>query len=92
MNDLTNAENAALVMWTRSDHTHDAFLAAVRQAVGITEGRYEQAEDHRILFLREELAAVRDLAYRGANEHGARDAVEAIFERAGRALNAEASR
>jgi hypothetical protein len=45
-----------------------------------------------IRFLREELTAIRDLAYRGANEHGARDAVEVIFDRASKALNAEAGR
>lgn len=39
--------------------------------------------------LREELAAVRDLAYRGTSGDGDRDALEAIHARACRALNEE---
>ncbi len=48
MTATTAAENAALVMWTGSDHNHAAFMAAVREAIRITEARYEQAEDFRL--------------------------------------------
>lgn len=88
-NTLTDAENAALVMWTASDRSHRPFMAAVRHAIGLTEGRLERSEDHRLAFLREELAAVRDLAYRGTSGDGAADALEAIHQRACRALNEE---
>jgi hypothetical protein len=89
-NNLTDAENAALVLWTNSDHTHDAFMAAVRQAIGNTERRHNRADDVHIAFLRAELAAIRDLAYCGSGSPA--DAVEAIRTRANRALDAEAAR
>jgi hypothetical protein len=87
-NSLTDAENAALVLWTRSDHSHGNFMEAVREAVARTERRFEQSEDHRIACLRDELAAIRDLAYRGSGD-GAADALKAIHQRACRALNEE---
>lgn len=86
-NDLTSAENAALVIWSSRWASRDTLLAAVREAVAITERRCKQSEDHRIAFLREELAAVRDIAYRGAGDPAS--ALDAIHARACRALNEE---
>jgi hypothetical protein len=85
---LSDAENAALVLWTRSNHGHDAFRAAVRQAVEITERRYESSEDYRAALLGQTLAEIRDIAYR-ASGAGAIDALTEIHRRASRALNRE---
>jgi hypothetical protein len=38
------------------------------------------------------MAAIRDIAFRGSNDAGARDAVEAVFVRASKALETEANR
>ena len=45
-----------------------------------------------VSFLRAEMAAIRDIAFRGSNDAGARDAVEAVFVRASKALETEANR
>ena len=84
MTDLTTAENAALVIWTANGSSRETLLAAVREAVRITERRYEMAEDAHAAILEGELAAIRDLAYRGVGSP--KDALEAIHQRAVRAL------
>jgi hypothetical protein len=85
---LTDAENAALVVWTQQGSSRDTLLAAVRIAVEITERRYENSEDHRAALLGQTLAEIRDLAYR-AGAAGAVDALTEIHRRASRALNRE---
>jgi hypothetical protein len=60
--------------------TQDAYDATVR-ALEKHRKRADRAE--------EELAAIRDLAYRGTSGDGSRDALEAIHTRACRALNRE---
>lgn len=88
MTALTAAENAALVLWTGSDHSHAAFMAAVRQAIGYTERRYEESEDYRAALLGQAMAEIRDLAYRASGD-GAADALNTIHQRACRALTKE---
>ncbi len=60
--------------------TQDAYNAAVTAL-----GRHKERADR----LAAELAAVRDLAYRGTSGDGGRDALESIHTRACRALNEE---
>jgi hypothetical protein len=85
MNALTTAENAALVSWTRSDHSRDAFMFAVREAIGITERQHQMSEDAHAAILEGELEAIRNIAYRASGD-GMRDALEAIHQRASRVL------
>lgn len=86
-NDLTDVERVAMDRWgTGGSADSTQCLLAVRAAVREMERRQAMSEDHRILFLEEELTAVRDLAYRGVGSPA--DALEAIRARANRALEA----
>lgn len=78
--------------WSRGSADSTQALIAVRAAVREMDRRRDQSDDHQILFLREELAAIRDLAYRVGPGDAAQDALEAIHFRASRALNTEATR
>lgn len=84
---LSDAELEALALSSIADSTDvlRAIRGAIREAVAAAERRFEQSEDHRIAFLAEELAAVRDLAYRGVGDPAS--ALDAIHARACRALN-----
>lgn len=75
------------MIWTQRGSSRDTLLAAVRAAVEVTERRFEQSDDHLIAHLREELAAVRDLAYRSVGNPA--DALDTIHQRASRALTKE---
>jgi hypothetical protein len=66
--------------------TQDAYDATVR-ALEKHRARADSAETA-IDILQNELRVIRDLAYRGSGP-GARDAVEAIFERASKALGVD---